>query len=72
MAYGDHDIVMHRGYRPKRVLIHINNEYGLPICQGELNYVSATIIDDGFIVHAKVRTNDTYVMWVTTEFDSEE
>lgn len=69
LAYGDHEIVFHRGYQPKRVLIHVNNEHGLPVCQGEINYVSSTIIDDGFILHAKIRTNEAYVLWLTTDLD---
>lgn len=68
LSFGKHDIVFHRGYQPKRVLIHVNNGEGLPVCQGELNYVSSTILDDGFILHADIRSNDAYVLWVTTEF----
>lgn len=69
LSYGDHEIVFHRGYRPKRVVLHANNEYGLPVCHGELNFVTATIIDDGFILHARVRTNDTYILWLTMDED---
>ena len=72
LAYGDHDIVFHWGYEPKRVLVHVNNDYGLPVCQGEINYVSTTILDDGFILHAKIRTDDAYVFWMTTDFGGPE
>lgn len=65
LSYGDHELIFHRGYPVKYVMLHVSNDRSLPVCQGELNYISSSILDDGFILHAKIRSDTALVIWMT-------
>lgn len=71
LSCGKHEVIFRRGYKPKRVLVHMNNEEGLPICHAELNSLAVTITDNGFILNADIKSDKAYIMWITTEVDEE-
>lgn len=63
LAYGDKDITFKTDFKPERVYVSVTAE-GLPVCVGDRNSVSVTLLEDGFVLHAEIRTNHALVRWI--------
>ena len=63
LAYGEKNITFKTDFKPERVYVSITCD-GLAVCVGEKNTIGVTLLEDGFILHASVKTNHALVKWI--------
>jgi hypothetical protein len=63
LAAGDKDITFKTDFKPERVYVSVSSE-GLPVCVGDRNEVSTTLLEDGFVLHASIKTDHATVRWI--------
>lgn len=63
LAFGDKDITFKTDFKPERVYVSLTAD-GLPVCVGDRNTVAVTLLEDGFILHASIRTDHATVRWI--------
>lgn len=63
LASGDKDITFKTDFKPERVYVSVEAE-GLPVCVGDRNEVSTTLLEDGFVLHASIKTDHATVRWI--------
>lgn len=63
LAAGDKDITFKTDFKPTEVFVSVTSE-GLPVCVGDRNAASVTLLDDGFILHTEIRTDHAMVKWI--------
>ncbi len=65
LAYGEHQVTVATKGKPKNVLLGINNAAcDTPVCQGDINMVGYTLLPDGFVLYADIKSNTSVVTWV--------
>ena len=65
LAYGHHEVTVTTKNKPKNVLLSTNNAVcDTPVCQGDINMVGYTLLPDGFVLYADIKSNTSVVSWV--------
>ena len=62
VIYGRQDIELDLGYDLDDVFVSCTSDE-FPVCYGSLNWLSVTVLDKGFIIHADVQTSTAQVRW---------
>lgn len=66
VPHGASDIRFDVDYPVKDVLLAFGTSE-FPVCQGDLNWYSLTLLPEGFIVHARVSADFADLTWATVE-----
>jgi hypothetical protein len=66
LCAGQHEIKVDTCCRPEKIFLSVNEVDGccMAVCNGDINTVGSTILDDGFILYADVKTTACTVEWV--------
>lgn len=51
------------GEEPVRVWVCLEDTGEIPVCMGDLDKVSTSITDDGFVVHLEIHSTERMVKW---------
>lgn len=63
LAFGRHDIeIANREFDIDDVYVSCPMDE-FPVCQGNLNWISVTILEHGFIIHADINTSSAVIRW---------
>jgi hypothetical protein len=63
LAYGDRDITFKTDFKPARVYVSVDSD-GVPVCVGDVSTVGVTMLEDGFVLHAHIRTDSAVIKWI--------
>jgi len=65
LGFGQHEIVIKMENTPCKVALSLRTPCdGTPVCQGDINKIGVTILENGFILYADIKTNTCCVEWV--------
>lgn len=65
LGYGLHELKITVENHPTNVALSIQDPCdGCPVCHGDVNKISVSIMDCGFVVYADIKTNTTCIQWV--------
>ncbi len=63
LPHGDHVITVKLDTRPATVYVSIADD-GNPVCGGEVSTAGVSLLDDGFVLYAKIKTDHAVVRWI--------
>ncbi len=63
LPFGDHVITVKLDVKPAVVYVSITDD-GNPVCGGEVSTAGVTLLDDGFVLYAKIKTDHGVVRWI--------
>lgn len=64
LGYGQHEIKIELDNTPCRVSLSITSPCdATPVCHGDVNKIGVTILDDGFVLYADIKTNTCCIEW---------
>jgi hypothetical protein len=63
LAFGDRDITFKTDFTPLRVYVSVISD-GIPVCIGDVSTVGVTLLEDGFVLHAHIKTDSAIVKWI--------
>ena len=70
LSHGEHIVYIPTDCKPETVHLTFRNrddENGMQVCQGNLNFVSASLGDRGFNLFAKINTDMVNIVWFAAE-----
>jgi hypothetical protein len=64
LGYGCHEITVKTACGPKDICLSTNNDTcDTPVCQGDVNMVGYSLLPDGFVLYADIKSNTCVVSW---------
>jgi hypothetical protein len=64
LGYGLHEIKIAVEKHPTNIAMSIQDPCdGCPVCHGDINKIGVTILDNGFVIYADIRTNTACIQW---------
>lgn len=64
LPFGDHVITVKLDAKPQEVFVSLDAEGGMPVCGGDVSTAGVTVLDDGFVLYAHVKSDHVVVRWV--------
>lgn len=61
---GRHEVQVTTEERPREVWLSMSSEETIPVCLGEVDMCSCSIVDTGFILHALIYSTGAVIEWL--------
>lgn len=64
LGYGQYEVVIKMDNTPCKVSLSMKLPGdGMPVCQSDINKIGFTILENGFVLYADIKTNTCFVEW---------
>lgn len=64
LGFGQHEVVIKMDSTPCKVALSLKTPCnGTPVCHGDVNKIRVTILENGFVLYADIKTNTCCVEW---------
>ena len=64
LGFGQHEIKIEMDGTPCRVTLSLREPcHSRPVCHGDVNKIGFTIMDNGFVLYADIKTNTCCIEW---------
>lgn len=64
LGFGQHEVIIKLENTPCKVSLCIATPCdSVPVCHGDINKIGVTILENGFVLHADIKTNTCCVEW---------
>jgi hypothetical protein len=65
LGFGQHEVNIQMDSTPCKVSLSMRTPCAsTPVCHGDINKIGVTILENGFVLYADIRTNSCCVEWV--------